>query len=147
MSQFIRKRLATFDLIINKQAFPNEFWFRQPPRYKKRKKQNNMKKSTYLHSLEDFVSHWGGTVVARSRHWTPTRCESRCGQVWRRAVTFSLKIKRCASTYPVTVVIELRYESSTLLLFKELSSTIFQSCQSVSEASVTPVQISTLCNI
>ena len=41
----------------------------------------------------------------------------------------------------------LRYESSTLILFKELSSSIFQSCQSVSEASVTPVQISTLCNI
>ena len=42
---------------------------------------------------------------------------------------------------------ELRYESSTLILYKELSSPIFQSCQSVSEASVTPVQISTLCNI
>ena len=41
----------------------------------------------------------------------------------------------------------LRYESSTLILYKELSSTIFQSCESVSEASVTPVQISTLCNI
>ena len=41
----------------------------------------------------------------------------------------------------------LRYESSTLILYKELSSTIFQSCQSVCQASVTPVQISTLCNI
>ena len=41
----------------------------------------------------------------------------------------------------------LRYESSTLILFKELSSTIFQSRESVSEASVTPVQISALCNI
>ena len=41
----------------------------------------------------------------------------------------------------------LRYESSTLILYKELSSSIFQSCQSVSEASVTPVQISTFCNI
>ena len=41
----------------------------------------------------------------------------------------------------------LRYESSTLILYKELSSPIFQSRQSVSEASVTPVQISTLCNI
>ena len=43
--------------------------------------------------------------------------------------------------------LELRYESSTLILYKELSSPIFQSCQSVSQASVTPVQISTLCNI
>ena len=41
----------------------------------------------------------------------------------------------------------LRYESSTLILYKELSSPIFQSCLSVSQASVTPVQISTLCNI
>ena len=41
----------------------------------------------------------------------------------------------------------LRYESSTLILYKELSSSIFQSCQSVSQASVTPVQISTLFNI
>ena len=43
--------------------------------------------------------------------------------------------------------LELRYESSTLILYKELSSPIFQSCLSVSQASVTPVQISTLCNI
>ena len=28
---------------------------------------------------------------------------------------------------------KLRYESSTLILYKELSSSIFQSCQSVSE--------------
>ena len=41
---------------------------------------------------------------------------------------------------------ELRYESSTLILYKELSSPIFQSL-SVSQASVTPVQISTLFNI
>ena len=45
----------------------------------------------------------------------------------------------------------LRYERSTLILYKELSSTIFQSRQSVSQsvcqASVTPVQISTFCNI
>ena len=41
---------------------------------------------------------------------------------------------------------ELRYESSTLILYKELSSTIFQSL-SVRQGSVTPVQISTLCNI
>ena len=43
----------------------------------------------------------------------------------------------------------LRYESSTLILYKELSSTIFQSLsvsQSVSKASVTPDQIFTLCN-
>ena len=40
----------------------------------------------------------------------------------------------------------LRYESSTLILYKELSSPIFQSL-SVKEASVTPDQISTLCNI
>ena len=44
----------------------------------------------------------------------------------------------------------LRYESSTLILYEELSSPIFQSCQwvseSVSKASVTPDQISTLCN-
>ena len=41
---------------------------------------------------------------------------------------------------------KLRCESSTLILYKELSSTIFQSL-SVSQASVTPVQISTFCNI
>ena len=44
----------------------------------------------------------------------------------------------------------LRYESSTLILYKELSSTIFQGLsvsQSVSKASVTPDQISTFCNI
>ena len=48
----------------------------------------------------------------------------------------------------------LRYESSTLILYKELSSSIIQSLsvsQWVSEwvrqASVTPVQISTFCNI
>ena len=43
-----------------------------------------------------------------------------------------------------------RYESSTLILYKELSSRIFQSqwvSESVSQASVTPVQISTFCNI
>ena len=43
-----------------------------------------------------------------------------------------------------------RYESSSLILYKELSSPIFQSLwvsQSVSQASVIPVQISTLCNI
>ena len=45
------------------------------------------------------------------------------------------------------LVTKLRYESSTLILYKELSSPIFQSCLSVSQASVTPVQISTLCNI
>ena len=36
---------------------------------------------------------------------------------------------------------------SRLILYKELSSSIFQSCQWVSQASVTPVQISTLFNI
>ena len=41
---------------------------------------------------------------------------------------------------------ELRYESSTLILYKELSSSIF-CCEWVSQASVTPVQISTLCSI
>ena len=43
----------------------------------------------------------------------------------------------------------LRYESSTLILYKELSSSIFPLwvSQWVSEASVTPVQISILCNI
>ena len=41
----------------------------------------------------------------------------------------------------------LRYESSTLILYKELTSPIFQSCQSVRKASVIPVQISTLCDI
>ena len=45
----------------------------------------------------------------------------------------------------------LRYESSSLKLYKELSSSIFQNCQSVSQsvcqACVTPFQISTLCNI
>ena len=30
----------------------------------------------------------------------------------------------------------LRYESSTLIRYKELSSTIFQSCQSVSESGI-----------
>ena len=30
----------------------------------------------------------------------------------------------------------LRYESSTLILYKELSSTIFQSCQSVSQSGI-----------
>ena len=51
----------------------------------------------------------------------------------------------------IIAIVLLRYERSTLILYKELSSPIFQSCQSVSqsvsEASVTPVQISTLCNI
>ena len=42
---------------------------------------------------------------------------------------------------------KLRYESSTLILYEELSNSIFQSCQLVSEASVTPVQISTVCNV
>ena len=42
---------------------------------------------------------------------------------------------------------KLRYESSILILYKELSSTIFKVCESVSQASVTPVQISTLFNI
>ena len=37
----------------------------------------------------------------------------------------------------------LRYESSTLILYKELSSPIFQSCLSVCQASVTTDQIST----
>ena len=43
----------------------------------------------------------------------------------------------------------LRYESSTLILYKELSSPIFQMwvSQSVCQASVTPVQISTFCNV
>ena len=41
---------------------------------------------------------------------------------------------------------ELRYESSTLILYKELSSSIF-CCEWVSQALVTPVQISTFCNI
>ena len=40
----------------------------------------------------------------------------------------------------------LRYESSTLILYKKLSSSIFQSL-SVSKSLVTPNQISTLCNI
>ena len=46
-------------------------------------------------------------------------------------------------------IILLRFESSTLILCKELSSTIFQLwvSQSVSEACVTPIQISTFCNI
>ena len=48
---------------------------------------------------------------------------------------------------PPPELTELRYGSSTLILYKELSSTIFQSCQSVCQASVTPVQISTFCNI
>ena len=45
-----------------------------------------------------------------------------------------------------SLLLLLRYESSTLILCKELSSPIFQSL-SVRQASVTPVQISTLCNI
>ena len=44
------------------------------------------------------------------------------------------------------VIMFLRYESSTLILYKELSSPIFQSL-SVSQASVTPVHISTLFNM
>ena len=51
------------------------------------------------------------------------------------------------SRFPCCVFFILRYESSTLILYKELSSTIFQSRESVSQTSVTPVQISTLCNI
>ena len=42
--------------------------------------------------------------------------------------------------------IALRYESSTLLLYKELSSS-FKVCQWVRKPSVTPDQISTKCNI
>ena len=53
----------------------------------------------------------------------------------------------CIFQHQCVPVCELRYESSTLILCKELSSSIFQSCQSVCQASVTPVQISTLCNI
>ena len=46
------------------------------------------------------------------------------------------------------LVTKLRYESSTLILYKELSSSIFKVVsQRVSEASVIPDQISTLCNI
>ena len=44
----------------------------------------------------------------------------------------------------------LRYKSSNLILYKELSSSIFQSLsvsEGVRKASVTPVQISTLFNI
>ena len=43
----------------------------------------------------------------------------------------------------------LRYESSTLILYKELSGPILQVwvSQSVSQACVTPFQISTFCNI
>ena len=33
----------------------------------------------------------------------------------------------------IFIIFSLRYESSTLILYKELSSTIFQSCQSVNE--------------
>ena len=40
------------------------------------------------------------------------------------------------------MVRELCYESFSLILYKDLSSTIFQSCQSVSKASVIPDQIS-----
>ena len=43
-------------------------------------------------------------------------------------------------------VLALRYESSTLIVCKELSSSIFQNLW-VRQASVKPVQISTLCNI
>ena len=62
--------------------------------------------------------------------------------------SFHLYHHRCLSvqeglTSPTTTIFFLRYESSTLILYKELSSPIFQSRQSVSEASVTPVQIST----
>ena len=48
-----------------------------------------------------------------------------------------------------SLFVALRYESSTLILYKELSSPIFQMwvSQSVCQASVTPVQISTFCNI
>ena len=34
------------------------------------------------------------------------------------------------------VILFLRYESSTLILYNELSSPIFQSCQSVSESGI-----------
>ena len=57
---------------------------------------------------------------------------------------FSSKVKL------VKMFFSLRYESSTVIHYKELSSPIFQSLwvsQSVSQASVTPHQISTLCNI
>ena len=43
-------------------------------------------------------------------------------------------------------LLELLYERSTPILYKEVSSTIFQSL-SVRKASVTPVQVSSLCNI
>ena len=59
----------------------------------------------------------------------------------------SYKILSCLYQQYYRVFLFLRYESSTLILYKELSITIFQSCESVSQALVTPFQISTLCNI
>ena len=49
-------------------------------------------------------------------------------------------------TFHQSVSLKLRYESSTLILYKELSSSNFQSLW-VSKRSVTPNQISTLFNI
>ena len=71
---------------------------------------------------------------------------TKCLFVYRDA-----KIGRMMMKMMMVMMYLLRYESSTLILYKELSSSIFQSCQSVSQsvcqASVTPVQISTFCNI
>ena len=72
-------------------------------------------------------------------------------QGWRRGAHGAQFVPHTWAPGVTDSLTSLRYESSTLILHKELSSTIFQSCQSVSQsvsqASVTPVQISTFCNI
>ena len=56
--------------------------------------------------------------------------------------TLFVPVEQSEKQYQYLLFLYLCYESSTLILYKELSSPIFQSL-----ASVTPDQVSTLCNI
>ena len=79
------------------------------------------------------------------------RADIFAGKRWMRHCIVAKKEKE--QHFTIDQSLQLRYECHTLqgaILYKELSSPIFQSLsvsQSVRKASVTPVQISTLCNI
>ena len=80
----------------------------------------------YLHTEQPF--HWGylgSWLKSPINSWTDWQPGQKHPGIVGRTQVFLT---------PWRVSLELRYESSTLILYKELSSSIFQSCEWVSES-------------
>ena len=137
--QHLAKITHTLHICLIKENSELEFsWSSdyQPSAYQRSSILDLLKLSASDQNWTDCSTNTAGACTQFSLADEPTRCQNYLQEY------NPLGLKKISP-------FSLRYESSTLILFKELSSPIFTLwvCQSVCQASVTPVQISTFCNI